>query len=317
MKQKINVSEIIEMLTDEILIELNTGTLKKWTKSWLEFGFPTNAVTHNKYSLWNSRLLSLSSETNGFRNSIWATFNQWKDLGYKVKKGESASARIISPITKTENEEFEIISDFTINEKKTNVEFQAKPLFNIDQTNANIQDFQNLIGPIPLKQSKPLTLFIKSIPHICIEDKIQQEAYYSWNGNIKDTIVMPPISSFKSEEDYWATYLHELGHWTGSPIRLGRDITIKKWGDSNYAFEELVAELCSTLLGAAFGFQRDLQHKEYIGSWLSALDKSPSTIYFAGKKAYDAATFLCNLSGKYSPKSWPLPEYNNLQLKSR
>lgn len=302
MSQKVKVNEIIEILAQDVLTELKSGTLKRWTTSWLDSGFPTNAMTQNKYSLWNSRILSSACETYGFKNPVWATFNQWKSLNCKIKKGEKAVTRIISPISKNENNE---IDDPL--ETPSSIEFQAKAVFNIDQTDAELKNFQKLIGPIPLKQSKKLISFIQSISHKMKEDTIEKEAYYVTGGKDKDTIFMPPFNTFKSEEDYWATYLHELGHWTGAETRLNRNMKGKKWGDEIYAFEELVAELCSTLLATAFGFQRDLQHKEYLGSWLRKLDQTPQTIYLAGKKANEAASFLCNLAGKSAPKSWPLP----------
>lgn len=40
-----------------------------------------------------------------------------------------------------------------------------------------------------------------------------------------DIIQLPPSASFSKPEDYYATALHELCHWTGHPHRLNRVLT--------------------------------------------------------------------------------------------
>jgi antirestriction protein ArdC len=61
-----------------------------------------------------------------------------------------------------------------------------------------------------------------------------------------DVVKLPPLDVFKDAHAYCATRAHELIHWTGHPDRLAREFG-QRFGDSAYAFEELVAEL-----GAAF-----------------------------------------------------------------
>ena len=53
--------------------------------------------------------------------------------------------------------------------------------------------------------------------------------------------------AFRDAESYAATKAHELTHWTSHPQRLARDFGAKRFGDTGYAREELVAEI-----GAAF-----------------------------------------------------------------
>ncbi len=68
----------------------------------------------------------------------------------------------------------------------------------------------------------------------------------------EDCIAMPAAEYFRGSptrsptEAYYAVLLHELTHWTGAPHALDR-LCAKRFGDREYAFEELVAEL-----GAAF-----------------------------------------------------------------
>ena len=53
-------------------------------------------------------------------------------------------------------------------------------------------------------------------------------------------------------ESYYATLLHELTHWTGSPKRCDHQFD-KRFGDHAYAVEELVAELGAAFLCTDFG----------------------------------------------------------------
>src|SRR6516225_7787151 len=40
-----------------------------------------------------------------------------------------------------------------------------------------------------------------------------------------DSIHLPLKEQFPSAGDYYSTLLHELGHWTGHPARLNRDLS--------------------------------------------------------------------------------------------
>ena len=67
-----------------------------------------------------------------------------------------------------------------------------------------------------------------------------------------DFINLPPASSFKSIEPFYATAMHELGHCSGLKPRLDRDLSAR-FGTRAYAAEELVAELTAAFLCAHLG----------------------------------------------------------------
>ena len=61
---------------------------------------------------------------------------------------------------------------------------------------------------------------------------------------------------------------HELGHWTGHPNRLDRDLA-HPFGSEGYAREELRAEIASLITGQELQIGHDPeQHAAYVGSWL-------------------------------------------------
>ena len=57
-------------------------------------------------------------------------------------------------------------------------------------------------------------------------------------------------------EDYYSILNHELTHWTSAPKRLNRELG-KRFGDHQYAAEELVAELGSAFLCAELGISSE------------------------------------------------------------
>ncbi|KAG0923242.1 hypothetical protein G6F31_019593 [Rhizopus arrhizus] len=79
-----------------------------------------------------------------------------------------------------------------------------------------------------------------------------------------DSIHLPQRNTFHSASGYYATALHELGHWTGFPTRLNRDQK-GAFGSIDYAKEELVAEVSSMLMGERLGIGHDpTQHAAYV-----------------------------------------------------
>jgi antirestriction protein ArdC len=106
-----------------------------------------------------------------------------------------------------------------------------------------------------------------------------------------DQIVMPPMAAFNSPENYHATLLHESVHATGHEKRLKR-LTPTRFGSSEYAYEELVAELGAAMLCAYCGVNGDLRHSGYIDSWLKALKNDKQFILSAAGKAQAAMDYL-------------------------
>ena len=74
-------------------------------------------------------------------------------------------------------------------------------------------------------------------------------------------------------EAYYAVLVHELTHWTGAKHRLDRQMG-KRFGDSAYAAEELVAEIGSAFLCAELGITQDIRvdHAQYLGAMAQAAE---------------------------------------------
>ena len=109
-------------------------------------------------------------------------------------------------------------------------------------------------------------------------------------------VSMPGIGQFiekhgknDGEAHYWATMWHEVVHWTGHRRRLDRTLTGMGGDEAAYAFEELVAEIGSAYLCANFGIRGELQHAEYMKSWLQVLedrgDEALAEAFISAQKA--------------------------------
>ncbi|MCB1976022.1 MAG: hypothetical protein KDE66_03260, partial [Nitrosomonas sp.] len=102
---------------------------------------------------------------------------------------------------------------------------------------------------------------------------------------VTDRIHLPHKHQFETPDRYYATALHELGHWTGHESRLNRDLA-HPFGSEGYAREELRAEIASMLLGHELGIGHDPgQHAAYVASWIKTLEEDPTEIFRAAADA--------------------------------
>lgn len=120
------------------------------------------------------------------------------------------------------------------------------------------------------------------------------KAYYSV---LEDAVYMPPLSKFEKAERYYSTLAHEIIHWTGHPTRVPRNFPRLVAGASNYAREELVAELGAAFLCADLGLSLTPRpdHADYIGNWLQVLRNDKRAIFQAAALAQKATDFLHRL----------------------
>jgi antirestriction protein ArdC len=113
-------------------------------------------------------------------------------------------------------------------------------------------------------------------------------AYYN---PIHDFIQVPRPEAYFEPINWHRTALHELGHWSGHPSRLGRDLS-GNFGSALYAKEELVAEMTSAFVCASLGIVPTVRHADYIGSWLEVLREDDRAIVRAASAASKAADYL-------------------------
>ncbi|MGG8495967.1 zincin-like metallopeptidase domain-containing protein [Tenacibaculum sp. TC6] len=123
----------------------------------------------------------------------------------------------------------------------------------------------------------------------------------------KDSVNMPERKFFKYSQAYYTTLFHEYIHSTGSPNRLNR-IKGKMFGDKDYSFEELIAEIGASFLCANSGILHYTLRNgaAYIKSWhnrlIELLEKDNKFIFKAAAKAQKAAEFILQPDENGEPK---------------
>src|SRR5438270_12900093 len=127
---------------------------------------------------------------------------------------------------------------------------------------------------------------------------IHDQADRAFYSRAEDSIHLPLKDSFKDAPGYYGTALHELAHWSGHAARCNRATHAEsyRFGDVNYAREELRAELASVFLAADRGIPHNPeQHAAYVGSWIKSLKEDKNEIFRAAHDASAAADFLLGL----------------------
>lgn len=268
-------NDIYQTITNQIIEVLEQGSAP-WVKPWSAAGLSRNAVTGREYSGINTILLAMTP----YASPLWLTYNQAKAAGAQVRKGEHGTTIVlfkpfqVADVNNPEGAEktIPLLRSFTVfNSQQIDglpEKYTATPKPQLDNFTDNEQA-ELLLAQAVIEHGKGRACFIPSA----------------------DVIYMPNKNDFKSIPDYYATGLHELTHWTGHKARLARDFN-GRFGDSAYAFEELIAELGAAFLCAHCGIDGQLQHASYIASWLKVLKSDKRAIFTAAAAARKSTEFL-------------------------
>ena len=281
-----------DIVTNAIIDKLESG-VRPWVKPWRPGvgGRPLRA-TGDPYKGINCFWLWLCAEGAGYNARTWMTYKQARALGAQVREGERSQIAIFyKSYSKTVES---VVTGDTTDEMRRVLRSYA--VFNCDQ----IDGLPAVFYPSPVSAVFPVDelptraqRFIDALPV-----KLEQHGDRAFYDRIADSITMPPVELFSTAAFFAATLAHEAGHATGHPDRLNREFG-KRFGDDAYAFEELVAEMTSALLGADLGLPTSHidDHAAYIGSWLRVLRKDSRAIMTAAAKAEAAADYLLRATG--------------------
>ena len=293
--------DMFQAVTDRIVKALEQG-VAPWKKPWTSpesglGGFPVNAVTGRPYSGINVLLLWMASVDNGFVSNRWLTFQQALNAGGNVIKGEKGTyATVYRPFEQAKTDsDGHVVYDANGNEVMEFSYFASRcVLFNAGQCE-NLPDEITRMPQLPVlpelqRLARAEALIAAS--RVSIIHRRQNRAFYQPSV---DRITMPLMGQFHTTADYYSTVLHELIHATGHQNRLARVGIIRsggQFGDPVYAFEELVAEIGSAFLCTELGVQGNIQHENYVGSWIKRLKEDKRAIFSASRYAREAFEYL-------------------------
>lgn len=289
-----------EQIANQFIAALKKDRIP-WHQDWQNTPMPQNAVTGRRYRGLNSFWLSFIAMDKGYSDPRWCTFNQAKEKGWKIIKGEKGTR-------------VEFWSMYDTKEKKKLTPSRVQELR--DKLDPN--EFNDRVKPI----SSVFTVFngkqIEGIPELKVEvrqmfsaaeliaarDKLLRnmqlklreggsEAFYRPS---EDYVQMPKIEQFSSAYGYMSTFLHESAHASGAKQRLNRDLS-GKFGSESYAKEELRAEIASAFTASATGINYEQSpamenHEAYIQSWIKVLENNPNELFAAIKDAEKISDYL-------------------------
>jgi len=281
-------SSLYSEITDTIIGKLEAGRVP-WVQPWkaakAPLSMPKNAATDRFYSGINVLILWNSVIKHGFPSQSWLTFRQALGLGGNVRKGERGTTVVYADRFIPEAEKKRA--------RETGEDAQAIPflkrftVFNLAQCDGLADDHAAVIATPASGLIEPKVEAL--IAATGIDFRIGgSEAFYS---PAHDYVQVPPPEAFFEPINWHRTALHELGHSSGHPSRLNRDLS-GGFGSRKYAFEELVAEISSAFCCASLGIVPTVRHADYIGSWLEVLREDDHAIVRAASQASKAADWL-------------------------
>jgi antirestriction protein ArdC len=259
-----------------------------WRQPWSAGNIPCMPLrsSGDAFGGMNAILLSSLQATRGYDSPFWLTFNQAQEAGGHVRKGERAAPAILYKTRCVDGDAGDGSDDKVLRFLK------SYGVFNACQIEGLPESFHPAVIANPEKV-EPLNAGILSII-------ANFPVPVSHGGNVacyhlmSDRISMPPRSAFESDEDYVAVLLHEYGHATGAKNRLDRFEPNETRTD--YAREELVAELCSHLTSMQLGINPSrsvfANHVAYLGHWAGFLKEKPAELLKAAGKAQAAADMI-------------------------
>jgi len=265
-----NYAEFTTNISNKIISIMETGKLS-WGQSW-SVSLPMNFISKRRYSGMNLFSLFSAMIDDNFTNPGFLTFLQASKKGLKILKGSKGREIIfwktdkvtdINPKTEAVEERNRMIAKFYYVFNIAQTDWSGEPEIQIHE------DAQSLLDSIILEKN-----IVTSFHPIKA----------SYRPSLHD-IIMPSNKQFKTPEEYYSTFFHEIMHWSGKEMNRELNADNKTIA---YAKEELIAEFGSSFLCALCGIENTLDNSAaYIQDWIEygKVDKNfiPSAITSASK----------------------------------
>ena len=283
-------------LTQQIIALVEEG-VAPWQKPWNPnqaanaLVLPFNGVSGRPYHGGNTLWLMTRASLEGCDDPRWCTFKQAVDMGWHIRKGSKSTTVEYWQFDKEEkgfNPDTGQVGTRIVKIDPPRVfyahVFNAKQIEGIPpyepRTKANWNPVEDAERALSNSGAKIL------------HDQLDR-AFYSLS---RDAIHLPPRSAFQSSPDYYEIALHELGHWTGHPTRMARDLS-GPFGSETYAKEELRAQMASLFLSVELGMPFNPgRHAAYQASWVKVLKDDKHEIFRAARDAENIMQFVLGLA---------------------
>lgn len=282
---------LYQKITDQLIeaMESAEGFEMPWHTS---LGIPSNALTENNYNGINTILLWCRAKEQGFSSSTWSTYKQWQSLGAQVAKGQKGAQIILYRPIKQQNDNQSLDENVS---NRPRVFIGSATVFNASQVEGYIATDDKL------KPVTDNTERLESVEQFIASTQADirlggDRAFYAAKEDyiaIPDRALFTETSNSSATESYYSTLFHELTHWTGNEKRCNRNM-LGRFGSSEYAMEELVAEIGAAYLCADKGISLSPRkdHANYLANWLKVIKKDDKAIFWAATRAQEAAGYM-------------------------
>jgi antirestriction protein ArdC len=267
---------VYEIITDRIVESLRKNVVP-WRKPWVTQA-PKNLISGKNYRGVNVLLLGSAPH----QSPWWLTFNQARDLGGSVKKGERGTPVVFWKISEKKDARGKIEKSFIL---------RYYTVFNVAQCES-VQAPPSIPRPAfnPIEECERIVSGFEGRP------QIEHGGGMACYVPALDRIQIPAREAFSSAPEYYSTLFHELTHSTGAASRLNRKTVTdpSSFASHAYSFEELIAECGAAFLCANGGISSATLDNSaaYIASWAKKLRSEPKWIVNASAQAAKAADLV-------------------------
>jgi antirestriction protein ArdC len=286
-----NQRDVYTRVTSQIINAIEQG-VSNWRMPWHTSGrfasSPINATSRKPYRGINTVCLWAAAEAKGYDSGEWATYAQWQERGAQVRRGEKSTTVVFWKFANNASE----TDDGETPATGSRLLFtRGYAVFNAGQVDGYTPRHEAEI-PMPERIERAERWFQ------AIGADLRHGGNRAYYAPADDHIQMPPFAAFAENVAYYSTLAHEHTHWTARAERCDRQLG-KRFGDSAYAAEELIAELGAAFACAHLGLSTEPRedHAQYIQSWLKVLRADKRAIFTAASKAQQAADWLISRAG--------------------
>lgn len=306
MKLSQHTTEVIDKFAEMMIARMDAMRLSKWKKGWIGCNYGAGPVNLEgvSYRGANALMLTWGCVDKEYRYPIFCTLKQANKLGARVNKGAQSLPIIFWDFyyidaagKRLTSEEYNRLQGCEQLHCKRRPFLKCYSVFNVDQTTIpekhpeKIEKLQSLFAgkespdAAGMYENADIDKLLINQSWVC-PIKYQQRSNHAYYNPAKDFVVVPKKSQFKTGataeeiymdgQEYYATLIHELVHSTAPKDRLNRQ-TGSKFGDKQYAIEELVAELGAARCGQILGFDKKMldNNAVYLDSWITSIRENP------------------------------------------
>lgn len=291
------MSNVYDKIRDRVVDMLENGIIP-WHRTYDGNCLPTSHLTGKVYGGMNRMLLK--------RGGHYWTWKQIQDAGGRVIKGRHAEQiyfRKMCNKKMTGKDEdgvdyeyngcyYYLTSYMVFHETDIEGVPKSEPDLDITKNDGNVEEADRIITNYMQREGIPFNNE-DCIPHYSHNDLLGIEE-----------IAVPFKYRFDRLDDYYHTVFHEMVHSTGADHRLKRGM-MSKFGTSEYAKEELVAEMGASRLAEHCNLEPTLYENAaaYCANWLGKLKNDIKWFVWAAGRADRAVDFILDIKEEMERES--------------